>query len=169
MYIQFFRTETIRRQRSHRWRSKKGLKVSAITDHDECRGYGEIAKAPPQGISVFPGIEFSAKHNGEIHVLGLLINWQDPALLAHVEKAAKARQQRAEKMLKKFKEAGLDIHMDEVADECKGEVIGRPHFAAALVKKGHATSFKEAFTRYLTSHAPFILHWKRSISGAQQN
>ena len=39
--------------------------------------------------------------------------------------------------------------MDDVLRECRGGVLGRPHFAAALVKKGYAKSHKDAFVRYI--------------------
>lgn len=148
---------------------EKGLDGIAITDHDECRGYGDLVPCDTADISVYTGIEIAAEYDGEVHVLGLGIDWQNQALLEHVEKAAKARRQRAVKMLKKFNAAGIAITMEEVEEECTGGVMGRPHFAAVLVKKRYATSFKEAFKKYLTGHTPYYMPYEKvSIDRAAQ-
>jgi 3',5'-nucleoside bisphosphate phosphatase len=39
--------------------------------------------------------------------------------------------------------------MEEVAAEAGGDVIGRPHFARVLVRRGVVKDFKEAFDRFL--------------------
>jgi len=46
------------------------------------------------------------------------------------------------------------VTMDEVADEAGGEVVGRPHFAAVLLRKGHVRSTQEAFDRFLAKGQP---------------
>ncbi|MDD5017031.1 MAG: PHP domain-containing protein [Eubacteriales bacterium] len=134
-----------------------GLDGIAITDHDECRGYGGILEDANTDMPVYAGIELAAKYDGEVHVLGLGIDWQDKTLVRHAEDAAVGRQQRAALMIERINKAGLDIAMHEVEKECGGGVLGRPHFAAAFVKKGYAKSHKEAFVRYLSSHAPFYI------------
>lgn len=124
-----------------------GLSAVAITDHDECRGYGEIMDV--QDIKVCPGIELAAKYNCEVHVLGLNIDWRNQKLIRHIENAAQQRRARAKSMLKKLQAVNIDIDMEHVTDACEGDVIGRPHLAKVLVEKGHASSYKEAFLRYL--------------------
>ena len=140
---------------------QKGLGGIAITDHDECRGFGEIADADAGGLFLCPGIELAAKFEGEVHVLGLGIDWQDKTLLKHIDKTAEARLHRAAKMLKKLQDAGIDLYYDEIRNECTGNVIGRPHFAAALVKKGYVQTHKEAFLKYLGNHAPFYIPFEK--------
>ena len=44
--------------------------------------------------------------------------------------------------------------MEEVAAAAGGEVVGRPHFAAVMVRKGHVRSTQEAFDRYLAKGQP---------------
>jgi hypothetical protein len=39
--------------------------------------------------------------------------------------------------------------MEEVADQAGGDVLGRPHIAAILVRKGYVNSTKHAFDTYL--------------------
>ncbi len=134
---------------------KKGLCSVAITDHDECRGCLEAADE--DGIKVLCGIELSAHFNGEAHVLGYNIDCTDKGLLEHIGKQNKSRMNRAEKMVKRFRDAGIDISMQEVMDECMGDVLGRPHIADVLVKKGFANSTKQAFVKYLDRHTKFFV------------
>ncbi len=57
--------------------------------------------------------------------------------------------------------------MDDVLDECKGEVLGRPHFAEVLVKNGHVSSNKQAFAQYLNKNAKcFVARGKVDITRA---
>jgi predicted metal-dependent phosphoesterase TrpH len=53
----------------------------------------------------------------------------------------------------------------EVAEEAGSAVIGRPHFAAVLVKKGHVDSIEEAFERYLKKGAPAYVERAESDAG----
>ena len=133
---------------------QKGLCAIAITDHDECRG---CLEAEQEGITVLCGIELSADFMGEAHVLGYGIDCENNPLLAHIEKQNRSRMERAQKMIKLFTKAGIDISMQEVMDVCRGDVLGRPHIADVLVKKGFANSTKQAFTKYLDRHAKFYV------------
>ena len=142
-----------------------GLDGIAVTDHDECRGYGEISKSDMEGIRVFAGIEIAAELEAKIHVLGLDIDWQNDVLVSYAQDASEKRQKRAARMLEMINDAGMELAMEEIEQECGGDVLGRPHFAAALVKKGYASSHKEAFVRYLSSHAPFYVPLDRVSAG----
>jgi predicted metal-dependent phosphoesterase TrpH len=147
------------------------LELIAITDHDECCGYGEVANET--GIRILPGIELAARYEGEAHVLGLGVDWRSPELIAHIESAVSLREERANSMIEKLRAAGVGITLEDVREESSG-IIGRPHIAAALVKKGYAQDVKEAFTAYLSKHTPFYVPYDkisieqaaRLISGA---
>ena len=54
-------------------------------------------------------------------------------------------------MAVKMAELGLPVTMDDVRAEAgeDADVIARPHFAQALIKKGVVRSVNEAFDRYL--------------------
>lgn len=141
-----------------------GLCAIALTDHDECRGFAAVDDM--MGIGVIAGIELAAQHGGEVHVLGLGIDTGNAALLDHVEKAANARRVRAFAMLDRLFRVGVMIEMEDVESECRGGVIGRPHMAAALVKKGYAETTQEAFEKYLSVKTPYYVPQQR-ISVAQ--
>ncbi len=134
---------------------QKGIGLIAITDHDECRGFGDVKEET--GIKVLPGIELAARFEGEVHVLGLGIDWQSEPLLRHIERVVNLRRDRAAGIIKKLRKAGIDITVKDVENECLGGVMGRPHIAAALVNKGHASSVKEAFKAYLSKHSEFYV------------
>jgi len=48
-----------------------------------------------------------------------------------------------------MKELSIDATYDEVTSLAQGEIIGRPHFAALLQKKGIVKNKEQAFSRYL--------------------
>jgi predicted metal-dependent phosphoesterase TrpH len=137
---------------------RSGLKAIAITDHDECRGFGDVVGET--GITVIPGIELAAKFEGEVHVLGLSIDWRSPQILAHIESVTSLREERARGMIRKLRSAGIDISIEDVCAECSG-IIGRPHIAAVLVKKRYAESVKEAFSKYLSKHTEFYVPYNK--------
>lgn len=148
-----------------RMAKKKGLGMIAITDHDECRGFGDIGKT--DGITVLPGIELAARFEGEAHVLGLCIDWRRAAMLSHVGRVTELRCERAQRIVEKLREAGIGITIDDVRERCGADVIGRPHIAAALVKNGCAGSVREAFRKYLSKHSEFYVPFdKISVSEA---
>ena len=143
----------------------RGLLAIAITDHDECRGYDEVAHET--GIKVISGIELSASFHGEVHVLGFDFDCRNEAMLAHIKEQAQSRRTRAEAMIERFADHGIEMTMEDVLDECKGEVLGRPHFAEVLVKNGHASSTKQAFSQYLNKNAKcFVARGKVDITRA---
>jgi len=59
------------------------------------------------------------------------------------------RNLRNEKIIRKLKELGFAISIDEVINEARGESIGRPHIASVLMQKGYVRDINEAFEIYL--------------------
>lgn len=146
--------------------SRKGLKAIAITDHDECRGALEL-KGKDIGIDVISGIEIAAKYEGEVHVLGLLIDCDNAQLSCHIKKTLELRAQRAEGILAKLNSSGIRVSYEDVKKEFGSGALGRPHIAAALVKNGYAGSSNEAFNKYLSKHGEFYVPYEKiDIRGA---
>ncbi len=144
-----------------------GLSAFAITDHDECRGFGSIEIA--DGITAIAGIELAADMNGEVHVLGLDINCGNEELMAHVKRAANSRLNRAIEIIDRLSRDGIAVSLDDIKEVCGGDVIGRPHIAAVLVKKGFAASMADAFDRFLSKRAPYYVPQKKiSVSRAAE-
>jgi predicted metal-dependent phosphoesterase TrpH len=121
-----------------------GLCAIAITDHDTVEGY---ADAPKDIIEVVPGIELTADCEGrEIHMLGYFIK---PGLLGITETALRDRERRNRLIIQRMRTDGFDLSLEELKADKNFGVIGRPHIAAELVKKGYAATVKEAFDRWL--------------------
>jgi predicted metal-dependent phosphoesterase TrpH len=51
--------------------------------------------------------------------------------------------------------------MREWEEQAKGGVLGRPHLAAILVRKGYVSSIKQAFDKYLANGAPAFVDKER--------
>ena len=138
----------------------QGLCAVSITDHDECRGYFDVADE--KDIKVLSGIEISADFYGEVHVLGYNIDCRDADLTAYIKEQYKNRRDRAEKMIERFSDFGVELSIDEVLEECEGDVLGRPHIASVLVKKGIVNSANQAFSRFLGRHSKCYVPRKKA-------
>lgn len=144
---------------------KVGLKGIAITDHDTVAGLEAAQKYVQDSSGPFefiPGIELNTEAgNEEIHILGYFIDSQNHALNRHLQMIRDARYIRVEKMVDQLQQAGLQIDLVQVTRLARGESIGRPHVARALVENGYVTSIKEAFAQYIGRGRPgFVPRYK---------
>lgn len=130
---------------------KAGVTALAITDHDITDGIPEAIKIGADlGIEVIPGIEISSQwEEGELHILGYFLDWQDPTLNRHLAGLRTSRHRRNPLMVRKLNELGLELTYEEVRALAGTESVGRPHIARLLMEKGYVQSAKEAFDRYL--------------------
>lgn len=131
---------------------ERDLRALALTDHDTVGGLEEAIEAAKNipDFELIPGIEISAEYSeGTIHILGHFIDRHDPNLLKRLEVLQKARADRNPKIIRKLQECGLEITEVEVAEIAGAGVVGRPHIATALVKRGYVKSVQEAFDKYL--------------------
>ena len=152
----------------------QGLKAIALTDHDTIKGL-ESAKTAAQSESVkfIPGIEVNINWKsgdkvpglgpgGEFHLLGLGIKAPTPAFITAVDNLARNRRTRNLNIIDKMHELSLininnKSDIDNILNELmtiaggpsRGHLIGRPHFAAFLVKNKIVKNINQAFMRYL--------------------
>jgi len=133
-----------------------GVTHMALTDHDTVVGLAEAREeAARQGVAFLGGLEISAEYPpGTMHILGYGFDENSPSLLEKLAYVQQARRDRNPKIVSILNRLGLGVTMDEVADEAGGEVVGRPHFAAVLLRKGHVQSTQEAFDRFLAKGQP---------------
>ena len=137
-----------------------GLDIVAITDHDTIAGLAEAMSAVPAGLRVVPGVELSTTLDGsEVHILGYFIDPAHPELVAHAEVAINARRARVERMLERLRKYGIHVKLEEVIACAEGStrVLGRPHIARALHKKGFVQTPAEAFDRFIGDDGPCFL------------
>ena len=136
---------------------KNGLTALALTDHDTVAGVEEAASAAHDaGIDFLAGIEISAEfpHPGTMHILGYGVDPQNPALAKLTETLLAGRGNRNPRIVEKLNELGVAVTMAEWEAEANGGVLGRPHLAAILHRKGYVSSIKQAFDKFLGQGAP---------------
>ena len=113
---------------------ENGLNTIAIADHDTIDGIPEGMKAANEkGIRLIPALEISAKHEKQVHMLGYFVDYKDLKFQSFVNKLKNSREERNQKMLKKLKNLGFEITMEELKANAEGN-IGRPHIADLMVK-----------------------------------
>ncbi|GAA4240885.1 PHP domain-containing protein [Actinomadura meridiana] len=125
----------------------RGLDVLALTDHDTVSGWDEATAALPDGLTLVPGIELSCAQDGRsLHMLGYLFDPEDPSLSAELARICDDRVVRAQGMVDRLRDLGLDVTWGMVRALAKGEAVGRPHIARAMVEAGVIGTTDEAFT-----------------------
>ena len=144
----------------------RNISFMAITDHDSigCQTQAtEFAKS--EGIRYITGVELNVTfshpkyHEGKavsLDFLGYQFNPQNNALESKLETMARYREERAAKILDnlnaEFQKEGIAaLTKDDLRqiEESVDGVLGRPHIADYLVKKGIVKSRQEAFDKYL--------------------
>ena len=134
----------------------KNLSAVALTDHDTLEGIDEARRAA-QGLPVelIPGVEISCEWApGAMHVVVLFLEPAGGPLQDRLAELQASRSQRNYRIADRLRRLGIDITMEEVAQESPIGVVGRPHFAAVLVRKGVVADIPTAFTEYLGNRAP---------------
>ena len=139
--------------------SEKNISTIAITDHDTVAGLEEgAAAAKEHNITFVPGTELNINFpTGEFHLLGLGFKKIAPSLEELLATLVKNREIRNVQIIEKMREAGVDITLDEMYADFPDTVLGRPHFAAELVKKKVVKTRQQAFDRYLAKGRPWYV------------
>lgn len=137
-----------------------GLRYFALTDHDTVDGVERAIQYAKKlkDIDVIPGIELSCYYqNREIHIVGLFVDHKNQIFLEELQKLKQAREDRNEKMIQNFVDAGIPLTLEELKHGNPDSVITRAHFARVLVEKGICKNKAEVFDKYLGVGCPFYL------------
>lgn len=128
-----------------------GLSAVALTDHDSTAGLGLFMQAcSAMGVEGVPGVEISAEPlHGTLHLLGYYFDIENGPLQAALLEIREGRRLRNERMLAKLNELGCRLNWMEVAAFAGEEVVGRPHFAQAMLARGYVSDKAEVFDKYL--------------------
>lgn len=145
-----------------------GLKAIALTDHDTVGGVPRfLAAAESAGIPALSGVEVSAEiDSGTLHVLGYGVDHRNRTLIDHLRWIREGRDDRNREILHKLNRLGLRLTMDDVIRHAGADVIGRPHFAQAMISKGYVRDKREAFDRYLSKGKPAYAERRRLEASA---
>lgn len=136
---------------------KTGLQGLSITDHDTIEAYTEafFSKAKDLEIEIIPGVEFSCQQNHHpVHILGYNFSLEDEGLKHLCKRHHTRRKHRNEAILMKLNAKGLTLSPEELQQSNDIQVIGRPHIASLMIKKGYVKSIDEAFKKYLGEGKP---------------
>ncbi len=138
---------------------EKRISVMAITDHDTVAGLEEGKKAALEyGITFVPGVELNINfYSGEFHLLGLGIKNISPSLQNILSSLITNRDLRNLQIIEKMNADGVQINLEEMQNDFPNTVIGRPHFAAELVKKKIVKNRQVAFNKYLAKGRPWYV------------
>ncbi len=133
----------------------KNLAAIAITDHDTVEGIGP-AEREAQGtkLEIIPGVELSVNWKGRAtHLLGYYFNRDNKQLQDGLLWIQQGRIERNERIVERLIELGCSVSMEEVGEIAGSGLVGRPHFARLLIKKGVVRDMEQAFGHYLGAGA----------------
>jgi 3',5'-nucleoside bisphosphate phosphatase len=145
-----------------------GVDAIAVTDHDNDAGCDEAtAEGRAVGVEVVRGVEIScdvedlARHGlvsggrPTMHLLGYFIPEYENPLSAALAELQHHRSNRNRLIVDRLNELGIPVTFDEVEREAggPGAQIGRPHFAAVLVRHGAVGDYQTAFDEFLAKGA----------------
>ena len=145
-----------------------GIATIAVTDHDNVSGCDEaVAAGRELGVEVVRGVEiscdvddltergFTPSARPTMHLLGYFIPETDNPLSAALADLQYHRANRNRVIVERLNELGIPVTFEEVEAEAggPGAQIGRPHFAAVLVRHGAVPDYQTAFDEYLAKGA----------------
>lgn len=149
-----------------------GVKVLALTDHDEVAGVTEAKRtASEMGIELVSGVEISITWAGtSIHIVGLQVDEKDPVLVDMLRRNRMGRMERAQRMGERFAELGVEgAYEGALKYVTNPNLISRKHFARFLVETGVCPTISNAFDRYLKDGGPaYIRHQWATLTEAVQ-
>lgn len=88
------------------------------------------------GLTVLRGVELGAAEDRHMHILGLHLGPECPALTALCRKLRASRDERKFRIVDFLREKGMDVSLEEVEALAGGGVVARPHFAQVMLRRG---------------------------------
>lgn len=149
--------------------ASKGVRVLALTDHDDLGGLARARlAAQSHGIAFIDGVEISAtwkKHT--LHIVGLRVNPKDPKLIRAFEEVKYGRETRAREMALSLADIGIHGAYEGAKEIAGNAILTRGHFAQWLVNSGYSSSMPAVFKKYLVKGKPgFVEHEWMSLKKA---
>lgn len=131
---------------------QRSLQVIALTDHDTVEGVRQLIAEAPDKLTVIPGAEFTCVWRGRVvHIVGLGLSLESEVLQTYLKRLDLLREERAEKINQRLMKKNIPSLLGLVNERAENSVIGRPHFAQAMVELGIVNSEQQAFNQYLGS------------------
>ncbi len=150
--------------------AERGVKVLALTDHDDVDGLAEARNAAAQyGMTFVNGVEISVSWRSHtLHIVGLAIDPSYAPLSAGLRGVRSGRGERARKMADELAKVGIGGVLNGAYQFAENpNMIGRTHFARYLVEAGHCKDVKSVFNRYLAKGKPgYVPHQWATLADA---
>ncbi|MDP1595923.1 MAG: 3',5'-nucleoside bisphosphate phosphatase [Methylotenera sp.] len=146
-----------------------GVKILALTDHDDISGLAEAQQAAMQhGIQLVNGVEISVTWKKRtLHVVGLNINPLNTVLMQSLASVRQSRLERAKQMALGLEKAGIHGAFEAASTLAEQSILTRMHFARFLVERQYAKDAKSVFKKYLVKGKPgFVDHEWMSLESA---
>ncbi len=133
-----------------------GLKVLALTDHDDVSGLAAARLAAAQhDIYFVNGVEISVTWKKRtLHIVGLKFDAENAALKIALNKVRHTRDVRAQEMAVGLANAGIIGAYEGAKAIAKQSILTRSHFAQFLAQAGHAKDVKSVFKKFLVKGKP---------------
>jgi predicted metal-dependent phosphoesterase TrpH len=143
-----------------------GVEIWALTDHDETSGVKPARQAAQAlGMRHVAGVEISVTFaNQTVHIVGLGIDEDTPALVQGLAETRAGRERRARKIGDELAVAGIPGAYEGALKFVKNpDLVSRTHFARFLVEQGLSRNIPEVFENYLAKGKPgYVPHqWAR--------
>lgn len=141
--------------------SQRGVKILALTDHDDIAGLKEARLAADEKNIIFiNGVEISVSWRGRtIHILGLNIDPDYQPLIDGLTAIRDGRIQRARNIAAALENVGIKGSLEGAYTFVGARgLIGRTHFARFLIENGYAKDMKTVFKKYLVKGKPGYVH-----------
>ena len=142
--------------------AERGVKVLALTDHDDVAGLAEAAEAAARhGIQLINGVEISVSwRTHTLHIVGLNIDPSYSLLAEGLLGLRSGRGARAQLMAESLARSGIGGALEgSYRYAGNPSLIGRTHFARFLVENGHSKDVGSVFKNYLVKGKPgYVTH-----------
>lgn len=149
--------------------ANSGVRVLALTDHDDIGGLAEARHAAvQQNMHLINGVEISVTWNKRtLHIVGLKINPDDEVLKSALAGVRAGRVERARKMSQGLEKSGIYGAFEAASQYAQDSILTRMHFARFLVEKNYAKDTKSVFKKYLVIGKPgYVEHEWMSLESA---
>jgi predicted metal-dependent phosphoesterase TrpH len=149
---------------------KGGVDVWALTDHDEIKGIKAARQAAGElGMRFVPGVEISVTWANEtVHVVGLQVDEDAPALVQGLAATRAGRDARGREIARQLARAGIHgAYEGALKYVANPDLLSRTHFARYLCEIGACANTPEVFRKYLSEGKPgYVPHRWASLADA---
>ena len=137
---------------------ERRVDVLAITDHDTVAGLAaaeQLIEAENLPLTLIKGIEISTLwRNFDIHIVGLNIDPEHPAIVRMIEAQAQRRAERAALIGDRLEKNRMPGALEGAKAIANGATLTRAHFAQWIVEQGYAKNMQAVFKKFLTRNNP---------------